>query len=281
MLGVLLLVTASSSVAQGIRWTGSTSYSRGAYIFDATTHTLSLSNGLTVALGPLEVSGTLPLLLQNSQWVSQVGGIPLPTGGAENRVVQGRGAGETVGSRKGTGGAGNPLPTEVTYRDAFAWSVGDPFFSASAELFGGTGALRSIRTQVSAKAPVRGIESGVGTGAWDVGAGGSAFATLAGTFVFVDMAYWWFGDLPDLELRDGITYGVGLSRAILNAKGSLSLSFFGAAPMIESMKRPASIALGLGYSPRLGRSLSGGVSAGLSESSPDFSVYFGWSLTVR
>ena len=51
--------------------------------------------------------------------------------------------------------------------------------------------------------------------------------------------------------------------------------------MIESMERPASIALGVGYSPRLGRSLSGGVAAGLSESSPDLSVYFGWSLTVR
>jgi len=280
-LGILLLITASSLVAQGVRWTGSTSYSRGSYIFDATTHTLSLSNGLTVTLGKLEVSGTLPLLMQNSQWVSQVGGIPLPTGGKESAVVQRRGPGETVGSRKGTGGAGNALATEVTYRDAFAWSVGDPFFSASSELFGGTGALRSVRMHVSSKAPVRGIESGVGTGEWDVGVGGSAFANLAGTFLFADMAYWWFGDLPDLELRDGITYGMGLSRAILDAKGSLSLSFFGAAPMIESMERPASIALGLGYSTRLGRSLSGGVAAGLSEASPDLSVYFGWSLTVR
>ena len=74
---------------------------------------------------------------------------------------------------------------------------------------------------------------------------------------------------------------LGLSRAILDAKGSLSLSFFGASPMIESMERPASLAVGLGHSLRLGRSLSGGVAAGLTESSPDLSVYFGWSLTVR
>lgn len=285
-LALSLAATASPLVGQAVRWTGSTSYSRGSYVFDELTHTLSIANGLGLTFGRFEVSGTLPLLLQNSQWVSQVGGIPLPTGGEEAGVVQRRGPGSTVGSRSGRGSGGTGQvdpsePAEVTYRDEFAWAVGDPFFSASAGVYEGTGFLRSIRTQVSAKAPLRGIDSGVGTGEWDVGLGGSAFASLGGTFVFADVARWWFGDLPDLELRDGLTYGAGLSRSILDSSGSVMVSFFGASPLIESMERPASLALGLSYSPRVGRSLSGGLAAGLSESSPGLSVYAGWSLAVR
>ena len=283
-LALVLLATASPLVGQGVRWTGSVSYSRGSYVFDELTHTLSVSNGLVLTLGALEFSGTLPLLLQNSQWVSQVAGIPLPTGGEESGVVQRRRPGETVGSGRGRPPA-NSLPpsepTELTYRDQFAWAVGDPFFSASTAVYEGSGFLRSIRSQISAKAPVRGIDSGVGTGEWDVGLGGSAFASIGATFLFVDLAHWWFGDLPDLELRDGLTYGVGLSRALFGSKASMMLSYLGASPLIESMERPGSLGLGLSYSPKVGRSLSGGVSAGLSESSPELSGYFGWSLTVR
>jgi hypothetical protein len=286
MLAVLLLVTAPPLAAQGVRWTGSTSYSRGSYVFDEATSTLSISNGLALVLGRVELNAALPFMLQNSGLVNQVAGIPLPTGGRESGVIRGRGAGETIGSRSGrTGtGAGQPsqtLPGEVTYQDEFTWAVGDPYLSASGAVYEGTGLLRSVRAQVAAKAPLRGIESGVGTGEWDVGVGGSAFSSIGGTFVFADVSRWWFGDLPDLELRDGLTYGAGLSRSVLDARGSVMVSFFGASALIESMARPASLALGLSYSPRLGRSISGGVAAGLSEASPDVSVYMGWSLTLR
>lgn len=169
----------------------------------------------------------------------------------------------------------------MTYRDEFAWEVGDPFLSAAGRLYEGNGFLRSLQANVSAKAPLRGLDSGVGTGEWDFGAGASAFTSLAGTYVFFDLTYWWYGDLPELELADGLSYGVGLSRPVFDAKGSLMVSYFGAEPLIESMDRPASLGFGASYSPRVGRSLSGGVAVGLSESSPDVSVYAGWSLRVR
>jgi hypothetical protein len=57
-------------------------------------------------------------------------------------------------------------------------------------------------------------------------------------------------------------------------------SFSGAHAAIPSMDAPASLGLGFSYMPSLGRSFSTGLTLGLSESSPDFSVYAGWSLTV-
>jgi hypothetical protein len=256
------------------------SYASGSYVFDARTHTGSLSNGLGLTWGRLDVSATLPILLQNSQLVSQVGGVPLPTGGEDHGVLGGRGSGETIGTRpRGMGGGGTDSASQVVYRDEFALELGDPFFSTGLRLYEGTGFIRSVQVQGHGKAPVRGLDSGVGTGEWDFGAGASAFASLApGTYAFVDLGYWWYGDLPELELVDGLSYGVGISQAILDSRGSVMLSFLGADPIVDSLARPASLGIGASYSTRPGRMVSGGASVGLSESSPDVSVYVGWSV---
>ena len=280
---VILFASAATAVeAQEVRWTGTASYSRGSYVFDAPTQTFAVFTGLGLTLGPVDFSGSLPLVLQNSQLVSQVGGATLPTGGPDNGVVSGRGSGQTLGTGKGSGsGTGGGTTSDVIYRDAFEWAVGDPYVNAAATLYEGDGLLRSFQAHGSTKAPLRDLSSGVGTGEWDFGAGGSAVASVGDTYAFVDLSYWWYGDLPELELRDGLAYGVGLSRSVLDAKGSVMVSFYGSAAPIASMERPASVGLGLGYTPRLGRSLSGGVVVGLSESSPDLAVYAGWSLRIH
>ena len=72
----------------------------------------------------------------------------------------------------------------------------------------------------------------------------------------VGFGLWWFGDLPDREFRDGLMYGAGVSRAIFGTS-SIMVSFFGSSPVIESMERPAPLAVGLSHSSRAGRSLSG------------------------
>lgn len=283
LLALLTAGAAGAAEAQEVRWTGSTSYASGSYVFDARTHTVVLSNGLGLTWGRLDVTGSLPVFLQNSRLVSHVGGVPLPTGGEDHGVVGRRQPGETIGTHSGMGGGGGGTgsQTQVVYADEYALEVGDPFFTAAARLYEGTGFVRSFQVQGSTKAPLRGLDSGVGTGEWDIGAGASAFASLAArTYVFMDLSYWWYGDLPELELVDGLSYGVGVSRTVLDARGSLLLSFLGSDPIIDSLDRPASLGLGASYSTSPGRSVSGGFTVGLSESSPDFSVYVGWSVGI-
>lgn len=271
-------------VGQEVRWTGSVSYASGSYVFDARTHTVAFSNGLGITWGSVDLSATLPLLLQNSQLVSQVGGVPLPTGGTDHAVVGGRGPGDTVGTRSGggqTGGGGSGSQTTVVYADRFEAEVGDPLVSLGARLYEGTGPVRSLQAYGSAKAPIRGLDSGVGTGEWDLGVGVSALASLTThTFAFVDVAYWRYGDLPELELSDGLSYGVGVSRSVLDGRGSLMASFFGAQAVIPVVDSPASLGLGATYSLRPGRNLSAGMALGLTESSPDLSVYVGWTVSL-
>jgi hypothetical protein len=278
-----LFASAATAVdAQEIRWTGTVSYARGSYVFDAPTQTFSVLTGLGLTLGPMDFGGSLPLVLQNSGLVTQVGGTALPTGGEDSGIVGRRGSGETLGTGRGSGsGMGTGGMAQVTYRDAFEWAVGDPYFSASATLYEGEGVLRSFQVRGSSKAPLHDLDSGVSSGEWDFGAGGSAVASLGETYAFVDLSYWWYGDLPELELQDGVGYGVGLSRTVFDSKGSVMVSFYGSAAPIATMDRPASLGVGLGYTPRIGRSFSGGVVVGLSESSPDIALYAGWSLRVH
>jgi len=277
-----MLIAASALDAQQINWTGTASYSRGSYVFDAVTQSLYLSTGLQVTVGRLDFSGSIPFVLQNSGLVTVVGGTTLPTGGQDSGAVGSRQPGQTIGSGRGSGGGGGGTSTDsVTYRNEFTGEVGDPFFSSAVRVYEGDGVLRSIQARVSTKAPLRDVASGVGTGEWDFGAGGTAFAALGGTFVFADVAYWWYGDMPELELADGLTYGVGISRAFLEGRASIMASFLGAAATIETMESPASVGLGVGYIPRPGRSFSAGLALGLSESSPDLSVYAGWSLGIN
>jgi hypothetical protein len=278
-----LLLATSGASAQQLSWTGAASYSRGSYVFDATTHSVYLSTGLQMTMGRLDLSGSIPLVLQNSGLVTVVGGTTLPTGGPDAGTVGKRQPGETIGTGRGSGpgGGGGTSVDSVTYRNEFTSEIGDPFFSTALRVYEGDGILRSLQARVSTKAPLRDVDSGVGTGEWDFGAGGTAFAALGGTFVFADVAYWWYGDMPELELADGLTYGIGVSRAFHEGRASVMASFLGASATIETMESPASLGLGIGYVPRPGRSFSAGVALGLSESSPDLSVYAGWSLGIN
>jgi len=65
------------------------------------------------------------------------------------------------------------------------------------------------------------------------------------------------------------------------ARTSVTVSYFGGSRLIESMQPPRSVAVELGFFRETGRSDSPGLMVGLTESSPDLSLYVGWSLRLR
>lgn len=277
------LVAPAPAAAQSVRYNGTLSYSTGAYLFAERTHSVWLSNGLSLVGARLNASASLPLVLQNSGVVSVVAGQPVPTGGADHGVV-GRRSGEgTIGTRRRDGsgsGDGSVTDSVVVFENRYALEVGDPSLRVGLDAYAGTGVVRTVSFSVGAKAPVRDIDSGVGTGAWDVGTGASAAFGLGRTWIFLDGAYWWFGDLPDLELEDGLMYSVGISRLLGSGGTSLLASVSGGARIVPTADAPLSASLGISRFLDGGRTLSLGVSVGLSEATSDFSTYLGWSLPV-
>lgn len=271
-------------VAQTVRYSGSVSYSTGSYVFAERTHSFWLSNGLSVGASKMRASVTLPLILQNSGVVSVVGGQPVPTGGEGSGVVGRRSGDGMIGTRRrDTGGSGSgmlPSDSVVVFRDAYALEVGDPSLRMGYDAYSGFGFVRSVSLSLGAKAPLRGLDSGVGTGEWDVGAGASVAMGVGSTWFFLDGAHWWFGDLPELELQDGVLYSAGVSRLFGESGTSLLASISGSSRIVPTAAAPLSVSLGLSRFLERGRSLSLGLTAGLSEASSDLSAYFGWSLPV-
>ncbi len=284
--GLLTLVSWSATpvAAHSARYSGSVSYSTGSYVFAERTHSFWLSNGLSVRGSRLTASATLPVIVQNSGVVSVVAGQPVPTGGEGSGVVGRRTGDGPIGTRgRGSGsgsgsGTGTVTDSVVVFTNSYAVAVGDPSMRVALDAHSGLGTVRSVTFSVGAKAPIRSVESGVGTGAWDVGGGASVALGFGETWLFLDGAYWWFGDMPELELRDGALYSVGLSRLLAGGDASVLASVSGSSRIVPTAEAPLSASLGLTRFLERGRSLSLGVSVGLSEATPDFSAYFGWSL---
>jgi hypothetical protein len=283
VLGVSMI--AHPAGAQAVRYSGGLQYATGSYVFDARSHVMSLNTGLTFDLGRFEGSVSLPVIFFNGGVVTMVGDRLLPTGGEGHGMVAGRRSGDRIrthgGGGMGPGGNMQPSDSTVRFREAYRVRVGDPFVRAGGELFSGWGTLRSVRVTVGAKIPTSDLDVGVGTGEWDFTLGGSATASLGSVFLMGDLGYWWFGDLPDLELRDGFSYGGAAAVPILDRRGTLMASFSGASRAIETLDPPLSLSVAGGYRLDRGWSLSAGLAAGLTEAAADLSVFLGWSKRLR
>jgi hypothetical protein len=271
--------------AQTVAWTGSLNYSTGKYVFDERSSAVVLHNGIAARTGRLRLSLGLPVVWQNSAVVNLVGDTWIPTGGPDHRAVGGRTPGQTIptgkGRHAGQGGAAMALVTAVdtvTSPGSWEFSVADPLLSGAAEVYTGWGALRSIELTAAVKPSFASIESGVGTGEWDWSAGASVAIAAGRALFFADASYWWLGDMPDLELIDGLGWGAGIG-VPLGRRVSLFGSLAGSRAVIENVEAPLSASLAAAVS--LGRgSIYAGVGAGLSEASPDLSLYTGWRVDL-
>lgn len=266
---------------QELRYSGSIGYSTGDYIFTERTQSFAFVNGLSWRADRLGIAARLPIVLRNSRVLSYLHGVPVPTGGPDNGVVRRRQPGDPVHMGHGRGDAnGTADSVIVTGIGDFEAAVADPIAGVSFEVMRGTGTVRTLEASAQVKAPLSGVDSGIGTGAWDASMGGSVALGSGRALLFLDAAWWWLGDMPDLELRDYLEYGAGLGLAV-GDRWSMLASVGAATRMIDVVDPPASLSLALARRGGGGSSVSAGVGVGLTESAADFSLFLGWGFDLR
>jgi len=255
---VAALAVATPAAGQTLDYSGSLQYATGEYFLAERSNSLFFTNALGLSAGRLRISGSVPLILQSSPW-----------------LVYGAG---------GTGGAGvmDGTGSEVGVDTASQQQLGlgDPMLYAGFEILRGRSLPVSLRLTGSVKAPMGDVERGFSTGEWDYAAGLSLSGLLGGTLLFADVAYWVFGDPPGLEYLDPLAYSLGFGRPLAGGKLGLLASVFGYTEVIEGVAPPVQASLSLSYLIDWRRSLMGGVSIGLTDSSPDIAVSLGWSLAL-
>ncbi len=279
------------AAAQELTYAGSIQYATGRYIFTEPTHTMSFQNGLTLSFGRLRLGAAIPAILQNSGAVTMVGSSYLPTGGEGSGAVGERQPGQRVPMSPGgprhsllTGSdlsALQVLPDSVVEEPgSYTLSAGDPLVSGALELVRSQTWLRSLALNVAAKAPLNDVSSGVGTGRWDFGAGGTVVAGLGPLLAIVDLSYWWYGDLAELALRDGVNWGASLGMP-LSRSVTVTAMAMGGNRIIETAQPSRAVSAGLIYRVSSRSSLSVSAGTGLSETAADLTLSVGWLLALR
>ncbi len=263
-----VLAAASSGRAQQVAYTGSVNYANGDYIFTERTSSVYLFNGISVSSARLSVAANLPLIYQTTPWVSYSTIGAIPSGGSTGSDA-GRGS-----DRRSSGATPTAITDTATYSD---FGIGDPTIHAGAFVVTEGSSRPSIQLFGDVKIPVADVERGFGTGAWDFGAGLNLSKGLGRTFITAGVAYWALGDMPDLELKENIGYGVSVGW-LPGYRVAAVVSFSGYTQIIEGQDPPLLLTAVGSYLFSAGRSLSASIGLGLTESSPDFSLGIGWRV---
>jgi hypothetical protein len=279
--GVILFgsMGAGDAMGQEIRYNGSVQYASGSYYFTQRTGSFYLNNGLTIAGDNISFSFDVPLITQNTPWLSysSTGIGLLPTGGPRSGQVskgKGQGAGNGKGKRNIDLGSADTLNYTKT-------SFSDPSLMVNATVFTSERGRTIISSSVGVKFPIANPNAGFGTGEWDIGAGLSWSQRFSEQWiVIISGMYWKLGDMEELNFNDMVSYSTGLGRSFGNAKLMAIGNFFGSTEIIDGVDPPMSVGAGLSYRPSTKLNFNTNVLMGLSESASDLSFGLGWSVTL-
>jgi hypothetical protein len=282
--GLLLVLAAAPSTAQTLHYEGSTGLATGAYLFTQRTSSWSLSTGLAFSAGPVSLRASLPVFYQTTALIVSTGTGFVPTGGSSNSAVAdssasrtGRGTTRRVSVVSPSlvandGSAGDPVDVSTT--TSYRWAQGDPMVSAS--LSGLRVGRLGLLLGVTAKVPIVDTAN-FGTGAWDVGGSLSSSVMLGyHVFVGVDLAYWYLGDPPGLDLTNPFLFG-GTVSYLANSGWGLSAGISGATPTIPGFAPSVSATASVLRPGRVG-SVGLLATVGLTETAPDISVALTWRV---
>lgn len=281
--GVLLLialVAASPALGDGATYSGSLGVANGDYTLSEETTTLLFFHNLGWTSGRWRFSVGVPIVHQDTPYVTYAGGVPVPTGrrwGASGTAAtaevrsSGSGSGPGAARRLQDGKVVVPDPDTVDFSET---GIGDPLLRADLRLGAAGGPGWGVF--LAAKPPVADEADGFGTGEWDAG-GGVTWAAPAGRGrLFAELGWWSYGDPDAYELDDSLVGSAGFGAPIgskwswLAALSLVSEGFDGADGPVE-----ASVSFARAFAPA--RSLSLTLGAGLTETAPDYRLTVGWS----
>lgn len=250
----------------------------GSYLFGQTTRSLYFSNGLGVSASGYDFSVNFPFVVQDSPWISYSGTGGIPTGGPQNGIIGQHGGQGPGHGAEGRGRRNIELADTAVYSQA---GFSDPTVNAGYTLYTSPKGRTGLYINGSLKFPLANPARGFGTGSWDFGMGSSITQRLGKWFVMGNLWYWFFGDLPELELYNTWNYGFAITRIFLQDHWRVMVSFTGMTKLIEGVTPPQLAGLGIGH--RLGdrTNISAHSYYGMSESAPDWALGMGWQIQLN
>jgi hypothetical protein len=271
-----LLAAATPAVAQQWAYEGSLGMTTGNYIFTSPTTTFGFTNGLSMTAGRLTLRAAWPIWLQNSTLIATSGpGGRMPSGGSSSGTVSDSGKGHGGNQGGGMPAFSRMVETPSSSFTDYRAAIGDPMFGSSVQVVDAGRVTLGVGGMV--KFPVADTSS-YGTGEWDFSASASATIRVGGSIlVGVDAAWWYLGDLPELDFDNPISGALSVSHLVPSGRWALGLFGRGSTASVPGYDPPFQVGgSAIRFSGRTSIGLEVGV--GLSESSPDFGIGAYWRV---
>lgn len=269
---VALSATAATSPAQSIAYVGRLQYATGDFNFSQRISAAYFANGLVVAKGPLQLSASLPVLMQSSG-MGQYSGTGM--------MVPSRGMAAATGSYTAAGNSMHGASGSSAHDMGFNWfGIGDPVGRVDLTMARSGDLRASLRLVGTVKAPMADARRGFGTGEWDSGAGFSSNLRIGPVAVLAETIYWNLGNPDGAFLRNAVAYTLSVGRPLPDGRWSVVGNVSGASSLWRGMKAPVQAGFGTGYLLKSGESIYATVSAGLTGTAASFSTGLAWRIPL-
>jgi hypothetical protein len=250
-------------------YAGAVQYATGDFVFADRTSSVYVLNGVSYATDRWTVSASVPIIYQNTALVSNTGPGMLP---GRDRVTGISGGHHHSGMMDTDATASMETFDEV--------GVGDPLLRADIAMVGGRAQRYSVALSATVKTPIANADHGFGTGEWD-SAGGMTGRYAAGNYTgAASVFYWWMGDPDGVDFENPVAYSVSAFRLLGGSRFSAGVSVSGFTRIARGTDGFRQLGTTVMYVPDASRSLSAGLSFGLSDTAPDFGVSIGWGLVL-
>lgn len=245
---LLSLSTSGNLIAQeGWYFTSSVQFSGGNYVFDSYNRVFSVYGGLRYQGDNFGITASIPLVSSNNNNVNQSSGMMFSSG---------TNSGSNTSSMQSSMNFGlGDFYSYVDYKIVSDYETGIDVY---------------LNAQV--KIPTAASNIKIGTGKLDFG-GSVTFRKSLDSFVgIVDLGFLNIGDPDSITYKNPFTYGIGLGKFFNYGEYSLLLYYTGYTTVIDGFDSPKQISLGANYRISNTVILSIISSAGIGNTSPDFTL---------
>lgn len=206
----------------------------------------------------------IPVVLQNTNLVTSVGGMLIPHGNSQQMMG-------------GGGMGGGQMGSSMTSSSSLISGLGDLYASGNYKVFHQKDLFPAMYADLQVKVPTGSTTDNFSTGKFDFGAGVSLRETVESYVGFFDFGYLNIGKTPGLNYTNPFTFGIGIGKFFNDGQYSLLAYYQNYTRIISGYSPPRSLALGLSCKIESSTVLSVIASAGLSQTSPALGFSVGLS----
>lgn len=245
---ILLVISASNLSAQGDWYfTSSVQLSGGSYILDSYNRVFSVFGGLRYQEENFGISASIPIVFSNNKKVNQISGMVISPGVSNTSDVNALQSSSSPGL--------GDLYSYLDYKIISDYETGV-----------------DVIMNVQIKLPTANANMNIGTGKLDFGGSVTLRKSLESFVGIVDLGFLNIGDPDSITYKNPFTYGIGIGKFFNYGEYSMLLYYTGYTIVIEGFDAPRQVSLGVNYRASEKIILSVISSAGIGNTSPDFTL---------